>query len=70
LAPPGEVLISETVRSLARTSATVGFESRGVHELKGVEGGQALFAIVSDSEGSTGSRAKVSEISGVETRRQ
>jgi hypothetical protein len=48
----------------------VGFESRGVHELKGVEGGQALFAIVSDSEGSTGSRAKVSEISGVETRRQ
>src|SRR3990170_2607764 len=33
---PGEVLVSETVRSLARTSAGVTFEDRGEHELKGV----------------------------------
>jgi class 3 adenylate cyclase len=33
---PGEVLVSETVRSLARTSAGVSFEDRGEHELKGV----------------------------------
>ena len=33
---PGEVLVSETVRSLARTSAGVTFEDRGEHTLKGV----------------------------------
>ena len=33
---PGEVLVSETVRSLARTSAGAAFENRGEHELKGV----------------------------------
>ena len=36
LAAPGEVLISETVRSLARTSADVRFEDRGEQSLKGV----------------------------------
>jgi len=36
LSAPGEVLVSETVRSLARTSADVRFEDRGEHELKGV----------------------------------
>ncbi|MBI1885143.1 MAG: adenylate/guanylate cyclase domain-containing protein, partial [Chloroflexi bacterium] len=36
LSAPGEVLVSETVRSLARTSAGVSFDDRGVHELKGV----------------------------------
>ncbi|MEX1194129.1 MAG: adenylate/guanylate cyclase domain-containing protein [Dehalococcoidia bacterium] len=33
---PGEVLVSDTVRSLARTSAGVSFEDRGDHELKGI----------------------------------
>ncbi len=36
LSAPGEVLVSETVRSLARTSAGVGFEERGEQALKGV----------------------------------
>jgi class 3 adenylate cyclase len=35
--PPGEVLVSQTVRDLARTSAGVTFEDRGERELKGVE---------------------------------
>jgi class 3 adenylate cyclase len=36
LSAPGEVLVSETVRSLARTSAGVRFEDRGEQTLKGV----------------------------------
>src|SRR6266540_1609519 len=36
LSAPGEVLVSDTVRSLARTSAGVAFEDRGEQELKGV----------------------------------
>ncbi len=36
LSAPGEVLVSETVRSLARTSAGVAFEDRGKRRLKGV----------------------------------
>jgi class 3 adenylate cyclase len=36
LSAPGEVLVSDTVRSLARTSAGVRFEDRGERELKGV----------------------------------
>jgi class 3 adenylate cyclase/pimeloyl-ACP methyl ester carboxylesterase len=36
LSAPGEVLVSETVRSLARTSAGVSFEDRGEQALKGV----------------------------------
>jgi class 3 adenylate cyclase len=36
LSTAGEVLVSETVRSLARTSAGVGFEDRGEQHLKGV----------------------------------
>src|SRR5439155_19789835 len=36
LSAPGEVLVSETVRSLARTSAGVRFEDRGDQRLKGV----------------------------------
>ena len=36
LSAPGEVLVSETVRSLARTSAGVRFEYRGEQTLKGV----------------------------------
>src|SRR5438876_4731488 len=36
LSAPGEVLVSETVRSLARTSSGVRFEDRGEQALKGV----------------------------------
>jgi len=42
---PGEVLVSDTVRGLARTSADVAFEDRGEHELKGVAEPQRLFAV-------------------------
>jgi class 3 adenylate cyclase len=38
LSSPGEVLVSETVRSLARTSAGVRSEDRGRRKLKGVGG--------------------------------
>jgi adenylate cyclase len=48
LAPVGEVLVSETVRALARTSAGVRFDDRGLHRLKGVEDPHRLHAI-SDS---------------------
>jgi len=36
LSAPGEVLVSDIVRGLARTSAGVSFEDRGEQELKGV----------------------------------
>jgi class 3 adenylate cyclase len=45
ISEPGEVLVSETVRALARTSAGVRFEDRGTHELKGIEDPQRLFAV-------------------------
>jgi class 3 adenylate cyclase len=41
----GEVLVSDTVRSLGRTSANVAFEERGEHTLKGVGDPQRLFAV-------------------------
>jgi class 3 adenylate cyclase/pimeloyl-ACP methyl ester carboxylesterase len=43
--PPGEVLVSQTVRDLARTSAVVSFEDRGEHELKGVAEPIRVFAV-------------------------
>jgi class 3 adenylate cyclase len=45
LAPPGEVLVSQTVRDLARTSAGVSFEDRGERELKGVGDLVRLYAV-------------------------
>ena len=44
-AAPGEILVSATVRDLARTSAGVAFEDRGDHELKGIPEPQRLFAV-------------------------
>jgi len=41
----GEVLVSETVRGLARTSARVSFEDRGERELKGVGEPMRLYAV-------------------------
>ncbi|HEX6312387.1 MAG TPA: adenylate/guanylate cyclase domain-containing protein, partial [Acidimicrobiia bacterium] len=45
-APAGETLVSDTIRGLARTSAGVGFDDRGLHELKGVGEPMRLFAVV------------------------
>ncbi len=36
LSAPGELLVSDTLRGLARTSAGVRFENRGERELRGV----------------------------------
>ena len=44
LSAPGEVLVSDTVRSLARTSAGVTFEDRGEQALKGVGDPVRVFA--------------------------
>ena len=45
VAAPGEILVSQTVRDLARTSSSVQFEDRGEHELKGIPEPQRLFAV-------------------------
>ena len=42
----GEVLVSDTVRGLARTSAGVAFEDRGERELKGIDEPQRLYAVM------------------------
>ena len=49
LSAPGEVLVSETVRSLARTSAGVEFEDRGEQALKGVGEAVRVWAVVEGS---------------------
>jgi class 3 adenylate cyclase len=41
----GEILVSDVVRTLARTSAGVAFEDRGEHSLKGVAEPQRLWAV-------------------------
>jgi len=46
LSAPGEVLVSDTVRSLARTSAGVSFENRGERALKGVGEAVRVWAVV------------------------
>ena len=45
LSASGEVLVSETVRSLARTSAGVTFEDRGEQSLKGVGDAMRVWAV-------------------------
>lgn len=45
LSAPGEVLVSDTVRSLARTSAGVTFEDRGEHSLKGIADAVRVWAV-------------------------
>ena len=42
---PGEILVSDVVRGLARTSAGVAFEDCGEHELRGIADPQRLYAI-------------------------
>jgi class 3 adenylate cyclase/alpha-beta hydrolase superfamily lysophospholipase len=41
----GEILVSDIVRGLARTSADVEFEDRGERDLKGISDAQRLFAV-------------------------
>jgi pimeloyl-ACP methyl ester carboxylesterase len=45
LCAPGEILVSATIRELARTSAGVTFEDRGQHALKGIEDPVRVFAV-------------------------
>jgi class 3 adenylate cyclase len=45
LCEPGEILVSQTVRDLARTSAGVTFEDRGEHTLKGIADPVRVFAV-------------------------
>jgi class 3 adenylate cyclase len=55
LSAPGEVLVSDVVRALARTSASVTFEDRGEHALKGVGEPQRVYAVrASRSSGEVG----------------
>ena len=44
-APPGQVLISETVRGLALTSAPVAFDDRGSRSLKGFSEPVRLYGV-------------------------
>ena len=44
-AAPGEVLVSQTVRDLARTSAGVTFKDSGSRELKGVSEPVRVWAV-------------------------
>jgi adenylate cyclase len=46
LSAPSEVLVSHTVRDLARTSAGVVFEDRGEQALKGVGEAVRVWAVV------------------------
>ena len=46
LSEPGEILVSATVRELARTSSGVVFEDRGEHALKGIADAVRVFAVV------------------------
>jgi len=48
LCAPGEILVSQTVRDLARTSAGVTFEDRGEHALKGIADPVRVFAVRAD----------------------
>jgi class 3 adenylate cyclase len=42
---PGEILVTDVLRGLARTSAGVSFEDRGERVLKGVSDPVRLFAV-------------------------
>jgi class 3 adenylate cyclase len=46
LSRPGEILVSGTIRDLARTSAGVTFEDRGEHALKGIDDPVRVWAVL------------------------
>jgi adenylate cyclase len=45
LSEPGEIIVSQTVRDLARTSAGVTFEDRGERALKGIADPVRVFSV-------------------------
>ena len=49
LCAPGEILVSDVVRGMARSSAGVAFDDRGEHELKGVGQPVRVYAVVRGS---------------------
>ena len=49
LSQPGEILVSQTVRDLARTSAGVSFEDRGEQMLKGIGDAVRVFSVRPES---------------------
>jgi class 3 adenylate cyclase len=51
MSAPGEVLVSDTVRSLARTSAGVRFEDRGKRRLKGVAEPMRVYKVMVSGAG-------------------
>jgi adenylate cyclase len=51
LSAPNEVLVSGTVRDLARASAEVSFDDRGEHDLKGVSEPVRVFAVQEQPDG-------------------
>ena len=50
LSAPGEVLVSDVVRTLARTSAGVTFEDRGEQALKGMGEAVRVWAVVKGTQ--------------------
>jgi class 3 adenylate cyclase len=48
-AAPGQTLVSETVRSMARTSATTEFADNGLHQLKGITEPHRLYAMTTQT---------------------
>ncbi len=48
-AAAGQTLVSETVRSLARTSAGTVFDDRGLHQLKGITDPHRLYAVSTET---------------------
>ena len=50
LSAPGEILVSDVVRGMARSSAGVEFEDRGEQEMKGVGEPVRVYAVRSLSE--------------------
>ena len=48
LSAPGEVLVSDIVRGLARTSAAVRFEDRGEQSLKGIDDPVRVWAVLKE----------------------
>jgi class 3 adenylate cyclase len=51
LAKPGEILVSETVRTLTRSVVSVGYVERGRHRLKGVGEPMTVFRVAPESAG-------------------
>ena len=45
ISAPGEILVSDVVRGMARSSAGVTFDDRGEHEMKGVGEPVRVYAV-------------------------